>query len=155
MELVVLTQILEIIKRQRVNTLILNMLIWLYMLMLHYGNKDSLKQQQENLLSISKFQKDWKNFGGCIFPLKKKKKKLLYIAKGTEGPGVKQPREISWMTAKSEKRPFTKNLLHYRCPWSGQVLLNRKNHSILRKTKAIFEKGAKITDKGWLQSEDS
>ena len=45
------------------------------------------------------------------------------------------------------------NSLSYKCPQSGQVLLNKKNQNTLKNQKDE-KRGAKITDKGWLQPED-
>jgi len=59
-ELVALIRALELNKKQQVNIYTdSNILIWLYTLMLQYEKKDSLKQQQENLLNISERSRDF------------------------------------------------------------------------------------------------
>ena len=60
-ELVALTWALELSKGQRVNIYTDSKYAYLtfYMLMQQYGKKDSLKQQQENLLNISERSRDF------------------------------------------------------------------------------------------------
>ena len=60
-ELVALTRALELSKEQRANIYTDSKYAYLtfYMLMQQYGKKDSLKQQQENLLNISERSRDF------------------------------------------------------------------------------------------------
>ena len=60
-ELVALTRALELSKGQRANIYTDSKYAYLtfYMLMQQYGKKDSLKQQQENLLNISERSRDF------------------------------------------------------------------------------------------------
>ena len=60
-ELVALTRALELSKEQRANIYTDSKYAYLtfYMLMLQYEKKDSLKQQQENLLNISERSRDF------------------------------------------------------------------------------------------------
>ena len=54
----------------------------------------------------------------------------------------------------TRKWHFTKPL-HCRCLWSGQVLWNRKKPQYIEEELERYERrGAKTTDKGWLESED-
>ena len=68
--------------------------------------------------------------------------------------GVKQLKVISCLTVEPEKRHFMKPL-HCRLPliWTGPV--EQENPQYTQEEFKRYEKrGAKITDKGWLQSED-
>ena len=61
---------------------------------------------------------------------------------------------IRWLTVKTKKQHFTKPL-HCRRLGSGQVLWNREKPQYTEEELERYEiRGATMTDKGWLQSED-
>ena len=82
------------------------------MLMLQYENKEFKTATGE---TIRHFKDIERLLMAMHFP------KMLHFTKGNQ-----------LADANREKR-HVRNPFHYRRQWSGQVLLNRKNHSILRK----------------------
>ena len=69
--------------------------------------------------------------------------------------GVKQLKVISWLTVKPEKRHFTKPLpsLQTSLIWTGPVEQEKPQYTE-EELERCEKRGAKITDKRWLQSED-
>ena len=81
------------------------------------------------------------------------KKQLLYVAKGTAEMGVKQLKVISWLTVKPERLCFIKSL-NYRRLYLERSCGTGKTQYAEEELERYERRGAKITDKGWLQSED-
>ena len=116
--------------------------------MLQYEKKDSLKQQEENLLNISETER---LLTALYFP---KEVALLMLWKGHNRDGNKVA-EGNQLTGSQARKAALYETPSLQTPliWTGPVEQEKPQYTE-GELERYEKRGAKVTDKGWLQSED-
>ena len=118
------------------------------MLMLQYGKKDSLKQQQENLLSISERSRDFLTAIYCP------KEVAVMHCKGHSRDGSKVAASNLLADSQAKKAALYETpSLQTPLIWTGPVEQEKPQYTE-EELERYEKREAKITNKGWLQSED-
>ena len=117
------------------------------MLMLQYGKKDSLKQQQENLLSISESERLLTAIycpkEVAVLHCKEHSRDGSKVAEGNQLADC-QARKVALWETPSLRMPLI---------WTGPMEQEKPPYTE-EELERYEKRGARITDKEWLQSKD-